>query len=276
MTVRIVTDSTAGLPDDVIAGLGITVVPLYVLFGQQSLRDGVDIMPDEVYARLPDAKPHPTTSQPSTGDFESAYRALAAEADAIVSIHLSGKLSGTVGSALTAKAAVPEVRIEVIDSRSVCLGLGIAVARAAEAALAGGTPEAVAAAALYVIEHQRITLTLDTLEYLRRGGRLGRGAAFLGSLLSIKPVLEIKDGELHPYERVRTRPRALDLLYQRMAELEKVTDIGVMHATTPDDAERLGQRLRARFPGARLLTGQIGSVLGVHAGPGTIGVVAVQ
>ena len=105
MTVRIVTDSTAGLPDDVIASLGITVVPLYVLFGQQSLRDGVDIMPDEVYARLPDAKPHPTTSQPSTGDFEAAYRALAAEADAIVSIHLSGKLSGTVGSALTAKAA---------------------------------------------------------------------------------------------------------------------------------------------------------------------------
>lgn len=276
MPVRVVTDSTADLPPELAADLGITVVPLLVLFGGETLRDGVDITTGEFYRRLASAKTLPTTSQPSVGDFEAAYARLAEETTGIVSIHLSGKLSGTVGAAAAATTSFPHCTIEVIDSESASFGCGIAVARAAQAAKAGARLPEVCAIARQVIASQTIIFTVDTLEYLRRGGRIGRAAAFLGSVLSIKPILGIRDGEIYPIERVRTRKRAIDRLYERTAELESVTDIAIMHSTTPGEAEELGARLVQRFPNAHFWTGKIGPVLGVHAGPGVIGVAAVS
>lgn len=277
MSVRVVTDSTADLPPEIAEELGIAVVPLLVVMGETGYRDGVDISPDELYARLPGAKSMPTTSQPPAGDFESVYRALASDGSAIVSIHISSRLSGTVSSALAAKTMLPDCAIEVVDSRSVSLGVGLAAVKAAEAARAGGALPDVLAAARRVIENQQVTFTVDTLEYLRRGGRLGRGAAFLGGMLSIKPILELREGEIHPVERVRTRRRALDRLAERVIAFgDGVTDVGVMHATTPGDAEHLRLRVQELLPNARLWAGRIGPVLGVHGGPGTIGMIAVR
>ncbi|HWO93774.1 MAG TPA: DegV family protein [Dehalococcoidia bacterium] len=276
MPIRVVTDSTADVPNDLAEELGIAVVPLYVNFGDDTFRDGVDMSTDDFYERLVASKVLPTTSQPSAGDFEDVYRKLAEETTEIVSIHLSGKLSGTLGSAATAAAAVPECTIEVIDSRSASLGCGLAAIKAAQAARAGARMHEVLDLVQHVTDHQRVVFTVDTLEYLRRGGRIGRGAAFLGSLLSIKPLLELRDGEIFPVERVRSRKKALNRMYEGLSNLEAISDIGIIHATTPDDADEMRARLEERFPDVRFWTGRIGPVLGAHTGPGILGVLALR
>ncbi len=275
MPVRVVTDSTSDIPPELVAELGITVVPLQVIFGSESLRDGVDIGVDEFYGRLASSDALPTTSQPSIGDFEEVYRRLGSETNEIVSIHLSAKLSGTMNSALVARASFAQRRIEVIDSRSASLGCGIAVVKAAQAAQAGEPIERVCAVAHDAIASQRIAFTVDSLDQLRRGGRLGRGAAFLGSVLSIKPILEIRGGEIYPAERVRTRKRALDRLVEWAEAEGEVTDVAVVHGAAPDDAEKLRSRLAERFPKAALWTGRVGPVLGAHVGPTVIGVMTL-
>lgn len=274
--VRIVTDSTADLPPEIAQELGISVVPLQVIFGEETFRDGVDLKSEEFFQRLPSSKEHPRTSQPSPGDFQQVYERLAAETDRILSIHLSSRLSGTVETAR--QAALPFIgrcEIDVLDSRSASMAMGLAVMAAARAARAGGDLATCAAITRSVLQREEIAVALDTLEYLRRGGRIGRAQAFLGGILRLKPILSIRDGEVHPISRVRTRRKALDEVLRICTEGQPVEEAAIMHATTPDDARRLADEVARRWPGAQIHIGRFGPVLGAHGGPGLIGVAVV-
>jgi DegV family protein with EDD domain len=275
--VQIVTDSTAELPPDVVQDLGITVVPLQVIFGEESFRDGVDLTSDEFFRRLADSSDLPTTSQPSVGEFKQFYEDLAGRTDRILSVHLSSGFSGTVDAARWAAAALDDrCQIEIIDSGVVSMAMGMAVIAAARAAREGADLEACAETARSVLRRLRIAVALDTLEYLRRGGRIGRAQAFLGGLLRLKPILTIRDGEAFPLTRVRTHRKALEaLLRLSVEEVGDVAEAAVMHATTPEDARSLVEEIERRHPGIPVHLGRFGPVLGVHGGPGMIGMVAV-
>ncbi len=276
MTVRVVTDSTADLPPDVVARYGIGVVPLSILFGDESLRDGVDITSDQFFKRLARAVELPTTSQPTPALFHETYERLKAEgATEIVSLHLSSKLSGTFHSAVQGAEGIADVRFRHVDSLSASLGLGLGVLAAAELAQDGKSLEEVRAAAVDVFARTRVYFLLDTLEFLRRGGRLGRGAEIIGNLLQVKPILAIEGGEVVPVARVRTRTKAIEEMLRRVALLRPITHIGAIHATTPDDLDYLTTRLDGIVPDAKVLTARVTPVIGVHGGPGLLGVAAV-
>jgi DegV family protein with EDD domain len=275
MAVHVVTDSTSDISKELAEEHGITVVPLTIAFGHESYRDGIDISADEFYARLQTTKALPTTSQPPPALFQHAYEHLTTRGD-VVSIHLSHKFSGTVETARAAARAVAPERISVVDSNSVSMGLGMCAIAAARAARAGGTRQACVAAAESVAGGLRIAVAFETLEYLRRGGRIGRAQAFLGGLLRLKPILTVKDGEAFPVTRVRSRARALDELFALCAQDQRIEEIAVLHTTTPDDAASLAERARAARPGVPLLVGRFGPVLGVHGGPGMLGIAVVE
>ena len=271
-SVAIVTDSTADLPPELAASRSITVVPLTLNFEGQSLLDGVDIQPDEFYRRLPSVTTHPTTSQPSPGRFAEAYSSLLADHDAIVSIHISEKLSGTYASARQAADMTDPKRIRVVDSELVSMSLGLISLVASAMATGGAEAETIEAKVLEMRSHIQTYFSVATLEFLRRGGRIGRASALLGSVLQVKPVLCIRDGLVTPLERVRTFDRALN----RIVELARETDRGhgvcviVGHANAASDAERIGRELE---PIAETLMIQpLGPVVGAHAGPGVVGV----
>ncbi|MCH8901352.1 MAG: DegV family protein [Chloroflexi bacterium] len=273
--VRVVTDSTADLSPEQAQELGITVVPMQVIFGEESFRDGIDLTSDEFFRRLKESDELPHTSQPSVGDFQETYERLAAETEQILSIHLSAGFSGTVDTARqAAQALIGRCSIEVIDSRTVSMAMGFAVIAAARAAREGAGLEACAEAARGTIQRGQLALALDTLEYLRRGGRIGRAQAFLGSVLRLKPILTIRDGGAHPLTRVRTRRKALDELLRLCLEQNDVVEAAVMHTTTPDDARHLAEEIERRC-GIAVHIGRIGPVLSVHGGPGTIGIAVV-
>jgi len=276
--VKIVTDSTAYLPPQLCEQYGIEVIPLYVLFGQQTYRDNVDIQPAEFYQRLQTFKNGlPTTSQPSAGDFQKLYRRLAGECDAIVSVHISSVLSGTLASAEQARALVPDVPIHLIDSRSTSAGLGYVVLAAARAAAAGASAEEAAKAALALVPKVRVYFALETLHYLHMGGRIGGGAALLGAALGIKPILEIRDGRIEAAGKVRSKRKALEFLVERL-----VADFGegatvraaTLSAMEPEEAKLVADMLAKRLNVVESYTVELSPVLGVHVGPGTVGAVA--
>ena len=274
--VRIVTDSTADLPADVVQELGITVVPLQVIFGDKAYRDGVDISSEQFFRMLEEASELPRTSQPSAGEFQRAYEALATETGRILSIHVSSGLSGTGQTAqLAARALIGRCAIDVIDSGTISMAMGFAVVAAAQAARDGADLEMCAGIARSVLRRQRLAVTVDTLEYLRRGGRIGRAQAFVGGLLRLKPILTIRDGVAHPLARVRTRRRALDEMLRICLEDATIEQATVMDSTTPDDASYLVAEVTKRCPGVPVHQGRIGPVIGVHGGPGLIGLAVV-
>lgn len=274
--VLVVTDSTADLPPELVAELGITVVPLRVIFGDESFRDGVDLTSDEFFRRLQEAPELPTTSQPSVGEFLQVYEELAQRTDRIISIHVSSRFSGTVVTARTAaQSLAARCSIEVIDSNSVSMAMGFAVIAAARAARDGADLDACAEAARSVLRRQRIAVVVDTLEYLRRGGRIGRAQAFLGGLLRLKPILTIRDGEAYPLARVRTHRRALEEALRICLDQGEVVEATVMYTTRPEDAEYMASEVARRCPGIPVHTGKIGPVIGVHGGPGLIGLAVI-
>jgi DegV family protein with EDD domain len=274
--VQVVTDSTADLPPEIVQELDITVVPLQVIFGEESFRDGVDLTSEEFFRRLGEAAELPRTSQPSVGELQQAYEELAAKTDRILSIHVSSRLSGTVETARQAAQALADrCRIEVLDSGTVSMAMGFAVIAAARAAREGADLEACAEAAGSVLRRQRLAVALDTLEYLRRGGRMGRAQAFLGSLLRVKPILTIRDGEAFPLTRVRTHRKAVEEILRVCLEGSEVEEAAVMHATSPEDARFLVEEVARRCPGVPVQIGRIGPVIGVHGGPGLIGLTVV-
>ncbi len=274
--VRVVTDSTADLPADVAREQEIAVVPLQVMFGEESFRDGVNLTSEEFFRRLQEADELPRTSQPSVGEFQQTYEQVAEETDRILSIHLSSGFSGTAEAARQAAQALTDrCHIEVVDSGTVSMAMGFGVLAAARAARDGADIETCAEAARSVFGRQRIAIAFDTLEYLRRGGRIGRAQAFLGSLLRLKPILTIRDGEAQPLKRARTRRKALQELVSLCLEQGDVVEAAVMYTTSEDEARSLAEEVAARFPNAPVHTGNMGPVIGVHGGPGVIAIVAV-
>ena len=275
MTVYVVTDSTSDIPSELVAEFGITVVPLTIAFGSESFRDGVDLKPDEFFARLQSTKELPTTSQPPPALFQHAYEHLISRGD-VVSVHLSHKFSGTIESARSAAREIAPDKISVVDSGSVSMGLGMCVLAAARVARGGGTREACVAAAESVAARLHVAVAFESLEYLRRGGRIGRAKAFLGGLLRLKPILTVKDGEAFPVTRVRSRAKAIDELFAHAEKHAPIEEMVVLHTTTPDDVEALAARLRAAYPSVPLHLGRFGPVLGVHGGPGMLGIAVVE
>jgi DegV family protein with EDD domain len=269
--VRIVTDSTADLTEEQQQAAGITVVPLNVHFGDQVFRDHVDLTADEFFRRLKASPQLPRTSQPSVGVFEEAFRNLRDGGDEIVSVHLSSKVSGTYNSALMAAQSLDKDGIVVVDSLSTSMALGFMALEGARLARAGSDRKAVAERLLALVPKARVICVVDTLTYLERGGRIGKARALLGSLLNVKPILQLKDGEVVPLGRARGRPQALTRLVELLGRDGEVSQLAIMHGAARSDAEQLRDRVASSYPGLDILLTEIGAVLGTHTGPGVIG-----
>jgi DegV family protein with EDD domain len=273
MAVKVVTDSTSDIPAQLVQELGITVVSTYVVFGNKSYRDRIDITEDEIYEKLVHDSVHPTTSIPSPQDFADVYNKLADETDEIISIHLTSKESGVYNSALRGKELVKKkCRIEVVDSQLVAMACGILVIAAAKAARAGANLEQVANEVQQAIPRIHIMILVDTLKYVVRGGRLAKPYGLLGSVLKVRPMLSLREGKLVLTGVARTREKAVQRLFDFVKEFFQVSEIVVSYSTGSDDAEELARRLRAEFPSIPLYLTRIGPVLGTHAGPGAMGV----
>ena len=270
MAVKIVTDSTSDMPPELAAELGITVVPVTVSFGGEEFKDGIDITRDEFMTRLTSGGVFPKTSQPSVGDFLAVYEAITKEGDQVVSIHISGKLSGTLNSAHGAVQELPDARIVLVDTKLASLALALVVRTAAVAANGGATVEEVARIAEAAASKIDLFFMLDTLEYLSKGGRIGKAQALIGGLLSIKPVLKLVDGELHPHEKVRTRAKARARMKEISAEGAPYEEIALIHELAAEDVQAFEDFLRP-LSKAPLLVGRIGSAIGAHTGPGVVG-----
>jgi len=269
--VRIVTDSTADLTPEQQRASGITVVPLNVHFGDQVFRDHVDLSADEFFRRLKASPQLPRTSQPSVGVFEEAYRTLRNGGDEIVSVHLSSKVSGTYNSALMAAQSLGDGAIDVVDSLSTSMALGFMALEGARLARAGKDRKAIAERLQALVSKARVICVVDTLTYLERGGRIGKARALLGSLLNVKPILQLKDGEVVPLGRARGRPQALSRLVELLERDGKVSQLAIMHGAAQSDAEQLRDRVASTYPGLDILLTEIGAVLATHTGPGVIG-----
>jgi len=268
----IVVDSSASLPSWLAEKYGITVVPVTIQQGTRTYRDGRDLTTEQFYDLL-SKEPPLKTSQPSPGDFIGAYKALKAKFHSIVSIHVTAKASGTCQSALLAKAALPDMDIEVLDSGTTSMALGfIAVAAACTAGL-GKTKQEVLQAVENAKKRVHVYMAISTLTQLRRSGKIGLGQSLIGSLLSVKPVLTMREGMLEVCDRVRTYPRAFERVVELISDAagESTVKLAVIYSKTRGEALRLAGALQARLKCSEVLTCDIGAALAVHGGPGMIG-----
>ncbi len=275
--IKIITDSTCALPPDFLTERNIPLVHLKVNFGDtESYDELTGITNEEFYRRITtDKTAFPSTSQPAAGDFKTVYENIAAPGDELLVVTLSGKLSGTFNSAQTAVKLVSDISVTVFDSQSLALGLGLMVATASDMALAGKSMDEILARLEHMRLNMRIFFVVDTLEYLRRGGRIGAASAFLGSILNIKPILSVTDGVLQPFDRVRSKRKALARIIKELRASvpnpEQPVQLGVMHAAAPDEMDALEAQVLAAFPNiVRTISGEISPVLGSHGGPGLL------
>jgi DegV family protein with EDD domain len=277
MAVKIVTDSLSDITGDLAQELGVTVVPVYVRFGEEVYRDRIEMTTEQFYHRLVHDATFPTTTQPSPGDFVSIYKELAKETDEILVITLSNKLSGTYQSALQASSLMEgKCRIEVVDSLTVVMGLGLIVISVAKAAQTGAKLDELADLVRRAMPRSHAIMFFDTLKYLAKGGRIGKAQSFLGSLLSVKPILTIRDGEVHPVTRVRSRAAGMDYLYNFVAGFSNIEELAVEHATTPDEADKLVERLGSLFPKERIYKSTVSPVIGTYVGPHVLSVSVLE
>ena len=272
MTVKIVTDSTADISPELAQRLDITVVPVYLAFGDKTYRDGVDIGVDEFYQELESSPVHPTISAPSPGDFTAVYETLAKETDEIVSIHLSSKASATYTAALQAKEACGETgcRIEVVDSQWVTMALGLITMAAAGAAQAGQNMHQVLEGVQKSITRVRVLGVFDTMKYLVLGGRISKATGLVGSVLNVKPLVTMREGEVVAAGIARTRSRGVERLYRLVENSASIQNLAIVHATTPGEARSLAERMSSILDKERIHIARLGLGLGVHGGPGTL------
>jgi len=271
MAVKIVTDSSADLPAQIVQELGITVVPLYVRFGEEVYRDRVDISEDEFYQRLQHDPIHPSTTQPTPQDFVDVYQKLSQEADGIVSIHISAKLSGTCNAALQGKElSGVTCPIEVVDSQALTMALGMVVIAAAKLANMGKGLEEVMTEVKQAIATTHLLGLFDTLKYVALGGRIGKAKALLGSILNVKPLLSLQDGETVPAGQARTRSKGIDRLFDFVKSATDIEDLAVVYNTTSQEAQALVERVGSVFDSKRIYLATVGPTLGVHMGPGAL------
>ncbi|MCH8801263.1 MAG: DegV family protein [Chloroflexi bacterium] len=280
MTVRIVTDSSADLPTDLVQQNQITVLPCYVVVDDQTFKDGVEINADDFYRRLQAEGRTPTTAQPTVADFQVVYQDLVGQGDQVISIHVSGKLSGTLNSAEQARASLDGgaegAPVEIIDSQLASMPLGLVVLDAAAMAAEGSDYHEVAEKVRQGLNLHHGLFALDTLEYLQKGGRIGKAQAFLGSVLNVKPILRLQDGVAHPVERPRNRERAMRRLVELVKELAPVRRLAVIHSTDPDRMAVLKGELTGLLPADQIIEARFGSTLGTYIGPNALGVAITQ
>ena len=268
MTVKIVTDSIADLPSQVTQELGIAVVPLHVRFGSEVYRDGVDLTADQFYERLVDSKTLPVTSVPSPGAFAETYDRLAEETDEILVITLTSKLSGTYEVALQSVGLMKkQCRVEVVDSQLAVMALGLVAMTAARAAKTEAGLDEVLDIVHHNIPRADMRAAFDSLEYLKRGGRIGKAQAFLGSKLKFNPILGLKDGEVIGVARPRSRAKAIDHLYDFVMSYSRIEEMAIEYATALDEAEMLAERLSSKFPKECIYRTRASPVIGTHTGP---------
>ncbi len=269
MTVKIVTDSVADLPPQVAKELGITVIPILIRWGEELYRDGIDLTSEQFYERLKRSKIPPTTSVPSPGTFAEAYDKLAEETNEILAIIVTSRLSGTYNVALQSIGLMKrKCRVEVIDSKCGAMAEGFVVMKAAKAAQLGASLDEVIEVVRRNIPRADFLATFDTLEYLKRGGRIGKAQAFLGSILRVHPIITLRDGVIEPAGRTRSRAKAIDRLCEFAMSYSHIEEIAIEEATTPDEAERIAERLSVKFPKERIYRSKPSPVIGAHTGPG--------
>ena len=273
-SIAIATDSTAYIPPDLVEKHNLHIIPLWVNWEGDSLRDDVDIKPVEFYRRLQSANELPTTSQPSVGDFHDFFKRISETSESIVGIFISDKLSGTLASARTAKEMLSSTPIELVDSQSASMGLGFMVLAAARAREQGLSHIEVARIAREMVPKVRTLFVVDTLEYLHKGGRIGGAKRLIGSVLSIKPLLPLEDGKIEPLESIRTKRKALN----RLLEIahEEVSGKGpvhtsVIHAAAHEEAEKFADQVREALNPVEVLVSELSPVVGTHTGPGLVG-----
>jgi len=271
VTVKIVTDSVADLPSDVVKELGITVIPLLVRFGEKVYRDGIDLTAEQFYKKLKQSKVLPGTSVPSPGTFAEAYDKLAEDTDEILAIMLSSKLSGTYEVAKQSVGLMKKkCRVEVIDSEWATMAQGFIVMKAAKAAQARASLDEVIAITRRTILRVDFLCTFDTLEYLRRGGRIGKAQTFLGSVLRVNPLITLRDGVVQPAGRAHFRARAIEHLYSFAMSYSGIEEMAVEDTACPDEAETLVERLSTKFPKERIYRSKMTPAIGTHTGPGLL------
>jgi DegV family protein with EDD domain len=275
--IHLVTDSTSDISPSDAESLGVHVVPLIVRFGDEQYRDGVDIDADQFYAKLASTDVHPTTSQPSPDVFSTLYRTLLSNPqDQVVGLHISTKLSGTLQSATLAAKDFDPGRIHLVDTESVSGGLQLLVRAALEDIQAGDTAAAVAEKATRRRSKVTILVLLDTLTYLHRGGRIGRAQAFVGSLLNVKPLIAVRDGEVVPLARPRSRSKGIEMIVEQVRACAPLRGLAEFHAAAAESMADLEGRLGAAVSNVTAVLGRIGPVVGAYSGPGGLGVACLS
>lgn len=273
--IAIVVDSTAAIPSALVEQYGLYVIPQNLIWEGATLKDGVDITPDEFYARLKSAKEMPTTSQPSTGEFLEFFEQLSREYDSILGTFISEKLSGTVACAHAAADMMGDYPIEIVDSRSASMGLGFVTLEAARAREEGQPFAEVVAVARDMVRRVRTLFVVDTLEFLHRGGRIGGAQRLLGTMLSIKPLLHLEDGQIEPLASVRTKRKAIERALELAAsDTEGLGPVhaAVIHAAAPEEARALFAEVEKRLKPVELLMSDLSPVVGANVGPGLLGI----
>ncbi|MDZ7844737.1 MAG: DegV family protein [Anaerolineales bacterium] len=277
--VQVVTDSTAYIPQQQLAKYNIEVVPLNVIWDNQTYRDGVDITPQNFYQRLQKSKTLPSTSQPSAAAFKSIFKKNLEEDREIIAILISSEISGTVNSALQAKQELGENQIQIVDSRTAAMAAGLQVLTVARAAAAGASLAECHAQALKAQHHTDVIFVVDTLEFLHRGGRIGGAKRLFGSMLNIKPILEMREGKIEPLDQVRTQSKAIErmlaIMKERIGE-ERPVQIAGFHSNAPLLAENLLEKACDQFEIRDSYLTELSPVIGTHVGPGTVALAALH
>jgi DegV family protein with EDD domain len=275
--VRVVTDSSAELTPEIASRLDITVVPMNIRFGDEEFREGIDINTEDFFRRLEYSNNMPIATPPSFRSFQEVYSQLSETTDQVISIHVSSRLNRAYHVAhAAAEAFLGRSQVAVIDSASISVGQGILVKSAAQAAQKGMPLDAIVRLIRGMIPHVYLVFFVEALDYLEREGRIGKAQALLGGMLDIKPILIVEDGDIIPLEKVRTRPRAVDKLFEFVAEFAQIEDVAILQNESDGETEELTERLQQIFPERQFPVLPYGPVLACHIGPGTMGIIVYE